>query len=75
MLVHHGVERAKGGAFAKQARRHAIVLSSYALLHRDLEVLKQVEWGAVVLDEAQNVKNPETRQARAARAIPRPRIV
>jgi len=75
VLVHHGVARAKGGAFAKQARRHAIVLSSYALLHRDLEVLKQIEWSAVVLDEAQNVKNPETKQARAARAIPASRRI
>jgi SNF2 family DNA or RNA helicase len=69
VLVHHGVSRAKGGAFAKEARRHAIVLSSYALLHRDLEALNQVEWGGVVLDEAQNVKNPETKQARSARAL------
>jgi len=69
VLVHHGVARAKGGAFAKEARRHAIVLSSYALLHRDLEALTQVEWGGVVLDEAQNVKNPETKQARSARAL------
>jgi SNF2 family DNA or RNA helicase len=45
------------------------VLSSYALLHRDLEALSQVEWGGVVLDEAQNVKNPDTKQARAARTL------
>jgi SNF2 family DNA or RNA helicase len=69
VLVHHGGSRAKGGAFAKEARRHAIVLSSYALLHRDTEALAGVEWGGVVLDEAQNVKNPETKQARAARAL------
>src|SRR5439155_16864791 len=37
---------------------------------RDLEALKEVDWAAVVLDEAQNIKNPETKQARAARAIP-----
>ena len=69
VLVHHGVSRARDGAFAKEARRHAIVLSSYALLHRDLPALTRVEWGGVVLDEAQNIKNPETKQARAARAL------
>jgi SNF2 family DNA or RNA helicase len=71
LLVHHGAKRAKGG-FKEEAGRHAIVLSSYALLHRDLETLKQADWSAVILDEAQNIKNPETRQARAARAVPAP---
>jgi SNF2 family DNA or RNA helicase len=68
-MVHHGLTRAKGEAFAEEAQRHGLVLSSYALLHRDLEVLKAVEWGGIVLDEAQNIKNPETRQSKAARAL------
>jgi SNF2 family DNA or RNA helicase len=45
------------------------VLSSYALLHRDFDILKEVAWAAVILDEAQNIKNAETRQARAARSL------
>ncbi len=69
LLVHHGSGRAKA-ALKEEARRHALVLSSYALLHRDAEAFKDVDWAAVVLDEAQNIKNPETKQARAARAIP-----
>ncbi len=69
VMVHHGVTRAKGAAFKKEARKQAMVISSYALLHRDFEILKGVPWGGVVLDEAQNIKNPETKQARAARAI------
>ncbi len=43
---------------------------SYALLHRDLEALAGVPWSGLILDEAQNIKNSETRQARAARSIP-----
>src|SRR5262249_30174958 len=50
-------------------RRYALVLSSYALLHRDFEILKGVPWAGVVLDEAQNIKNPNTKQAQAARAL------
>ena len=46
-----------------------MVISSYALLHRDFEFLKSVSWSGVILDEAQNIKNPETKQAKAARAI------
>ena len=71
LLVHHGAGRAKG-ALRDAAAGHAIVVSSYALLHRDVEALKEVDWAAVVLDEAQNIKNPETKQARAARAIVAP---
>jgi SNF2 family DNA or RNA helicase len=69
LLVHHGTARHKGEKFAHEAAHHAIVLSTYALLHRDSEALSGVEWGGVILDEAQNIKNPETKQARAARAL------
>ena len=58
MLVHHGIGRHKGAAFEREASRHAIVLSSYALLHRDAEALGATHWGGVILDEAQNIKNP-----------------
>ncbi len=69
VLVHHGVTRAKGPSFRKQAEGHALVLSTYALLHRDLEILKEIPWAGVILDEAQNIKNSETKQARAARSL------
>jgi SNF2 family DNA or RNA helicase len=69
VMVHHGLERARGADFKKQAARHALVLSSYSLLHRDFDLLKQMPWTAVVLDEAQNIKNPATKQAQAARAL------
>jgi SNF2 family DNA or RNA helicase len=70
VLVHHGQKRGKGADFPKEAAKHALVLSSYALLHRDLELLKKVNWAGVILDEAQNIKNPETKQAQAARTMP-----
>jgi hypothetical protein len=70
VLVHHGITRAKGDAFRKAARDYAIVLSSYALLHRDFEILREISWAGVILDEAQNIKNPETKQSRAARGLP-----
>ena len=69
VLVHHGLARTKGAAFKKAARKQAIVISSYALLHRDIDHFKDVEWGGFILDEAQNVKNPETLQAKAARSL------
>jgi SNF2 family DNA or RNA helicase len=68
-MIHHGIARTKGEEFRKRALKQAIVISSYALLHRDFEILKEVPWSGVVLDEAQNIKNPETRQARTARTL------
>jgi len=69
VMVHHGVGRAKGDSFRQEAEKQALVISSYALLQRDFEILKDVAWSGVILDEAQNVKNPETKQARAARRL------
>ncbi|NUQ64753.1 MAG: DEAD/DEAH box helicase, partial [Pirellulales bacterium] len=69
VMVHHGLGRAKEAAFRKAVAGQAIVVSSYSLLHRDLDYLREIDWAGVVLDEAQNIKNPETKQARAARAL------
>ncbi len=69
VLAHHGTGREKAD-FAQQARQHDLVLTSYALLHRDTKLLNAVAWGEVILDEAQNIKNPDTRQAKAARQLP-----
>ncbi|HAO32060.1 MAG TPA: DEAD/DEAH box helicase [Candidatus Competibacter sp.] len=69
VMTHHGAGRDKGETFARQIRNCALALSSYGLLHRDLTLLQEVEWAAVVLDEAQNIKNAETKQAKAARAL------
>ncbi|WP_198409581.1 DEAD/DEAH box helicase [Limnochorda pilosa] len=70
VMVHHGPERQRGEAFGEAAAGSGLVLTSYALLQKDQALLKTVEWAGVVLDEAQNVKNPETKQARAARSLP-----
>lgn len=69
VLVHHGPERLRGHAFRDAARRAGLVVTTYALLHRDFDQLASVQWGGVILDEAQNIKNPGTKQARAARSL------
>jgi len=68
VLIHHGALRQKND-LSKQAVRHDVVISSYALLHRDEKQLGAVEWSDVILDEAQNIKNPSTKQAQAARKL------
>jgi SNF2 family DNA or RNA helicase len=69
VMIHRGIDRQTGAQFARAARRHDVVLTSFPLLARDRETLSAIEWGTLVLDEAQNIKNPATKQAQAARAI------
>ena len=69
VLRHHGPDRLCGDAFVEEAGRNALVVTNYALLPRDYATLRRVAWAGVVLDEAQNIKNPDTRQSQAARAL------
>ncbi|MGH2351772.1 MAG: DEAD/DEAH box helicase, partial [Chloroflexota bacterium] len=68
VLVHHGAGRTRE-QFAATAAAHDVVISTYALLHRDESALREVEWAEVVLDEAQNIKNAATKTAQAARRL------
>jgi superfamily II DNA or RNA helicase len=43
-----------------------VTITSYALLRRDIEAYRRVEFGTVVLDEAQHIKNPEAQNTKAA---------
>ena len=69
VMVHHGSSRRKGEQFKDLVAKHAIVVSSYSLLHRDYAQLKDIEWAGIILDEAQNIKNAETKQSRAAKQL------
>ncbi len=44
------------------------MLTTYAMVDR-LKWLGKIEWGIVILDEAQAIKNPGTRQAKAVKAL------
>ena len=46
-----------------------LVITTYTLLQRDAERLGEVTWQTAVLDEAQAIKNPATKRARAARGL------
>ncbi|MCP4250532.1 MAG: DEAD/DEAH box helicase [bacterium] len=68
-MVHHGSERLSGAAFVEQVGLHDVVISTYALCHRDFSHLARVEWLRVALDEAQNIKNPAAKQTAAIRRL------
>jgi SNF2 family DNA or RNA helicase len=52
-----------------------LVLTTYHLAARDLDHLKMVSWSAIILDEAQNIKNPNTNQSKAIKTLPGERRV
>lgn len=70
--VHHGRDRLDGDEFAMQAQRADLVLTTYSLAARDHDDLAEVSWRRIVLDEAQNIKNPAAKQSRAIRALHAP---
>ncbi|MFD3594493.1 DEAD/DEAH box helicase [Nocardia sp. NPDC058640] len=69
VLVHHGPNRLTGAEFAAAVADSDLVITTYALLARDITLLNEQLWERIVLDEAQHIKNAVTRQARAARAL------
>ncbi|ONM46981.1 DEAD/DEAH box helicase [Nocardia donostiensis] len=70
VLVHHGADRGRGTQLAAAVAGSDLVVTTYALLARDIGELTQQQWARVVLDEAQHIKNAATKAARAARAVP-----
>lgn len=69
VLLHYGAQRAKGEALPAAVEGADVVLTSYTLTQMDEESLAQVEWSALCLDEAQNIKNAYTKQAAAVRRL------
>ncbi|MBQ9726829.1 MAG: DEAD/DEAH box helicase [Kiritimatiellae bacterium] len=69
LLAYAGADRA---ALRGEAEGADLVVTSYAILRRDVEWLSSVPFSAVVLDEAQNIKNQRTQSAQAAKLLQAP---
>ncbi|HPH98619.1 MAG TPA: DEAD/DEAH box helicase [Anaerolineaceae bacterium] len=67
--VHRGNTRLRTQEFQEAIREVDVVLTSYPVARLDAETLQAVHWLAVILDEAQNIKNPDTKQTQMIRKI------
>lgn len=67
ILVHYGQKRKKGEPLREAAEQADLVITSYSLAQLDEEELGCMEWDALCLDEAQNIKNAYTKQSGAIR--------
>jgi len=65
-VVHWGPERASSADLLRGSR---LVITTYAILARDIELLSEVEWDYLVVDEAQAIKNPSTQSAKLVRKL------
>ncbi|MDQ6631983.1 MAG: SNF2 family helicase [Verrucomicrobiota bacterium] len=66
ILALHGAER---HSFFEKIPQHDLIVTSYALIRRDAEKYRDLEFDTVVLDEAQHIKNRQTQNAQAVKAI------
>jgi SNF2 family DNA or RNA helicase len=62
--VHHGIRRQKGEGFRSLIKKSALIITSYATLLRDAKLFNEIKWKGIILDEAQNIKNAETKQTK-----------
>ncbi len=74
VMVHQGSGRDKEeGRFRDACGACDVVITSFALARLDEKLLRGVAWGRVVVDEAQNIKNPTAAQTKAIAKIGAPR--
>jgi len=61
--VYHGQNR------ELKMKKADLILTTYGLVKRDLEIIKKENWEFVVIDEAQNIKNPDAKQTKAVKIL------
>jgi SNF2 family DNA or RNA helicase len=66
VLALHGSDRHE--LFA-QIPKQDLIVTSYALIRRDADKYADIEFDTVILDEAQHIKNRQTQNAQAVKAI------
>ena len=67
--IHRGADRRRGNEFASAVKGKDVVLTSYPVARLDAEFIQSIKWQTLILDEAQNIKNPETKQTQVIRKI------
>lgn len=69
VYLHYGSNRLKEAAFSERAQDADVVLTSYGLSHLDTEEFNSLLWSTIAIDEAQNIKNAQTKQSKAVRRL------
>jgi SNF2 family DNA or RNA helicase len=65
-MIHHGSNRiGKQDTFKIECLNHDVVITSFSLARKDTKLFSSLSWQRIVVDEAQNIKNPKSGQTRA----------
>ncbi|MGM0806321.1 MAG: DEAD/DEAH box helicase [Bacillota bacterium] len=67
--LHYGGNRKKGDQFTEWYKKFDVVITSYTTCQLDFNEMSETFWEAIVLDEAQNIKNSYTKQSRSIRRL------
>ncbi len=70
--VYHGPNRKLPGNASPDGDGYDLLLTTYGVVRSDLETLKKITWAVVIIDEAQNIKNSDTEQTKAVKALKSP---
>jgi len=69
VLIHHGPSRASAEELPGRLAGHDLIITTYGTAVRDVDVLAEVNWDRVILDEAQIIKNPTSETAQQLRRL------
>ncbi|WP_287131020.1 DEAD/DEAH box helicase [Candidatus Cyanaurora vandensis] len=65
-MIHYGPKRITDTpTFKATSLDHDVVLTSFTLVRKDEKLLASLRWQRLVIDEAQNIKNPKAAQTKA----------
>lgn len=62
IYIHRGADRLRNQELRRAVKGKDVMLTSYPVARLDAESIQSIHWLAVILDEAQNIKNPSAKQ-------------
>ena len=66
VLIHHGLRR---GGSPKRFKDYDCIVTSYSNVISDNALLNMIDWELLILDEAQNIKNPYSKRSKYVKEI------
>lgn len=59
----------RDSSFWEHAASHNLIICSYAIIRRDVELCSNIKFDCLILDEAQHIKNPNTENAKTCKSL------
>ncbi|MCB0278193.1 MAG: DEAD/DEAH box helicase, partial [Calditrichaeota bacterium] len=69
LKVHKHVGAKRGRATQSKFKNYDVILTTYGVLRRDIDSLEKVKFNYTILDESQNIKNPQSQNFKAVLSL------